>query len=109
MTKIEVWDGRTPSRHDLSDVKNPDHRDYLTLVTQIQQLQVALNSASGNLALLPSVHDLFLDIERRIEEFKQQISSLLLPEDIQNRLDGIENQLVKQDTCKETQTKYICF
>jgi len=102
MAKIEVWDGKSPSRHDLSNVKNPDHQDYLTLVAKVQQLQVALNNASGNLALLPSVHELFLEVERRIEDFKQQIAELTLPTDLQERIFEIEKQLVKQDTRKET-------
>lgn len=102
MTKIELWDGLTPSRQTLNDTKHPDHSDYLVLVTKIQQLQNALNTATGNLALMPDMEEKLLDVEKRIEQFKARIKNLTPPEDINARLETLKEDLIAQDTCKDT-------
>ncbi len=102
MPKIEVWNGLTPTRPTLNDTKHPDHSDYLVLVSKIQQLQTALNTATGNLALLPDVEEKLSDIEQRIEKFKARIKELTPPEDLNARLETLKEDLIAQDTCKDT-------
>jgi len=102
MAKIKVWDGTHDGRRDLSSVKNPDHRDYLTLVAQIQQMQLAMNTALGNLALIPNVEKLFADIEARVTAFNQTLSSLTTPEDTLVRLQELEKLIAAKDSRVET-------
>lgn len=102
MAKLKIWDGTHDGRRDLSSVRNPDHKDYLVIMAQIQQLQMALNTGLGNLALIPNVEKLFADIEERANAFKKSIEALATPDDVQNRLKEIEKSIAAQDVRAET-------
>jgi hypothetical protein len=101
MYEIKVWDGTTPNRSNLMDVKSPDFKDYLIIVRQIQQLQTAFNNATGNLALLPSVKNLFADIQCQIDEFQRQINNLILPDDVKDSIVDLSARIDDQDTRKD--------
>jgi homoserine acetyltransferase len=99
--KINVWDGTTVHHPNLGDVKNPDHSDYLMIVSKIQELEIAFNNTYGNLTLLPLAQDLFDEIDQKVLVLKAQIDALALPEDVKKQLTKIEAQIVAHDVRKD--------
>ena len=99
--EIRVWDGTTPTRHNLSDVKNPDYTDYLFLVAEIQKLQRAFLSFVQNITLMPNLQDILTKALEEILNIQDQIHALTPPQDLNDRLNKLECALSEQDTRKK--------
>jgi hypothetical protein len=90
---MEIWDGLTPRRPDLSTTRATSHEDFLVIVNKIQELQAyALNLAS-NLQVMPNLEGALKAAKERINEVQDFIDSITLPEDVKDRLDAIEQNI----------------
>lgn len=99
--EIKVWDGTTPTRGNLSDVKNPDHMDYVFLVTELQKLQEAFLHFVQNITLMPNLQGEFDKALVTIAELHDIIATLTPPQELMNRLAKFEQALAEQDTRKK--------
>jgi len=99
--ELRVWDGRTPTRQNLSDVKNPDHMDYLILVAELQKLQQAFLSFVQNITLMPNLQDELTKALDKIIDIQEQVSALTPPQDLKNQVNKLECALLEQDTRKK--------
>jgi hypothetical protein len=100
-TELRVWDGTTPSRNNLSDIKNPDHMDYLFLVAELQKLQRAFISFVQNIELMPNLQEELNKALDRIIEIQEQTTALTPPQDLKDKVDKLECALLEQDTRKK--------
>jgi hypothetical protein len=99
--EIRVWDGTTPTRQNLSDVKNPDHMDYLILVAELQKLQRVFLSFVQNITLMPNLQDELMEAFDKIIAIQKQTNALSPPQDLKERLNKLECAILEQDTRKK--------
>lgn len=104
MVQIDIWNGTTPTRKNLSDIKNPDHEDYIRVVIEMQKIQTVLLTLIKNLALIPNLQGEFNAAMEKIEVVRQKIVALTPPQDLKNTLESIEKTLLEQDKRKDIAT-----
>jgi exonuclease VII large subunit len=101
---IRVWDGTTPTRSNLSDVKNPDHMDYIFLVVELQKLQEAFLYLVQNIELMPNLQGELDKALNTIVALQEQLTALTPPQDLKDKIENFERALSEQDTRKKLAT-----
>jgi len=94
---MEIWNGLTPRRPDLSTTRVTSHEDYLVIVKQIQELQEYGLNLANNMQVMPNLEDTLQDAKKQIDEIQLLAASVSLPEDVKDRLGSLEQQLVAID------------
>jgi hypothetical protein len=102
-----VWDGTTPSRPTLADVKNPDHTDYIFLVAELQTLQQAFLSLIQNIPLMPNLQGELDKAQDAIVKLQDTILALTPPQDLKNQLEKFEQALAERDTVKKLAVLHV--
>jgi hypothetical protein len=98
---MNIWNGTTPSRSNLSDVRAPDYFDYLQLVVEIQKLQAFVRDLAQNVQIMP---DLETELQRAydsIESVRSIIEQLTPPEDLQVDIENLDVKINEADTRKQ--------
>lgn len=98
---IKVWDGLTPTRQNLSDVKHPDHTDYIFIVAELQKLQQAFLYLVQNIELMPNLQGELDKALEKIVALQKTITVLTPPQDLKDKLETLERALSEQDTRKK--------
>jgi predicted nucleic acid-binding Zn-ribbon protein len=98
---IRVWDGTTPARPNLTDIKNPDHMDYIFLVVELQKLQEAFLYLVQNISLMPNLQGELDKALATIAALQETIATLTPPQDLKDKIAGFEQALSEQDTRKK--------
>jgi len=89
-TELRVWDGTNPMRTSLSDIKNPDHTDYLYLVAELQRLQQAFISTVQNITLMPNLQGELDKALVAITTLQETTAALVPPQDLKDKIANLE-------------------
>ncbi len=87
---MEVWNGLTPRRPDLSTTRAASHEDYLVIVQQIQGLQEFTLNLSNNIQIMPDLSGYLKEAKSKISEIQGLIEKISLPQDVKDRLEVVE-------------------
>jgi len=98
---MQVWNGLSPTRQDLSAIKAPDYSDYLQLVVEIQKLQVFVANLSQNVQIMPNLEAELQKTYDRIESVLEIIRQLTPPEDLQVDIENLDAKINEIDTRKQ--------
>jgi hypothetical protein len=101
---MEVWNGLTPRRPDLSTTRATSHEDYLVIVQQIQGLQEFTLNLSNNLQLMPDLTGYLKEAKFKINNIQDLIDKISLPQDVKDRLEALE-QLINEIDQRATITQ----
>ena len=99
--EIKVWDGSSQTRTDLSSIKNPDHGDYVRIVTELQKLQVAFLNTLQNIELIPNLQGEFDKALAAIVAVQEKIKKLTPPPVLDEKLQSLEQAFVDQSPKKD--------
>jgi hypothetical protein len=99
---MQVWDGLTPKRLDLSTAKATGHEDFLVIVQKIRELQEFTNRLASNMDVMPDLDGLLAAAKDKITKLQSSLDALTLPEDIKNRLLKLEQDVLDVDQRAES-------
>jgi hypothetical protein len=91
---MEVWNGLTPKRKDLSTARAAVHEDYVVIVQQIQGLQEFVIALSNNIQVMPDLAGALSDAKSKVAKIQDLIDSVTLPQEVMDRVEALE-QLIK--------------
>ncbi len=94
---MEVWNGLTPRRSDLSTAKAASHEDYLVLVQKIQELEQYVLDFTGNIQVMPDLEKALQKSKDKIDSLQRLLNKISLPKDVKDRLDSIEELINDMD------------
>lgn len=99
--EIKVWDGSSQTRTDLSSIKNPDHGDYVRIVTELQKLQAAFLNTLQNIELIPNLQGEFDKALEAIVAVQEKIKKLTPPPTLNEKIQNLEQALADQNPKKD--------
>jgi len=97
----QIWDGHSASRKDLDSVKGPDHKDWLTLIGEVQSMQRYILNLSGNMETMPNVTEAITDAKMRIDGLLSKLACLAPPVDLIKEVNQLRKQLIEIDVREE--------
>ena len=92
-----VWDGKSPTRTDLSASKNPDASDWQALSGELQAAQNYLLLLASNMHALPNLPAALEEVECQLTNLKLKADELSVPDDVVKEVADLRRQIAKYD------------
>lgn len=97
---MQVWDGLCQGRKALHEARAPGHKEYIALVTQIQEIQRYIVSTVSNLDIMPNLEEMLNQAAVQMTELDTNIKAVTPPKDL-NDVIGTLTTLVKETDCRQ--------
>lgn len=94
---LEIWDGTTSTRPDLTAVQHPAHGDWIIILSELRATQRYLLSLAGNVETMPNLGKSIKSVEELIDELKTRVTQITPPDELHQEVAGLRRQLEEID------------
>ncbi len=94
---LEIWDGTTSMRRDLTTVQHPSHGDWITILGELRATQRYLLGLAGNMEVMPNLGKSIKNVEELIDGLKTRITQITPPDELHQEVAEMRHQLEEVD------------
>lgn len=97
----KIWDGRSATRSNLTDICAPGHEDWCTITREMQATQRYLLDLTDTLETMPNLKQAIEDGRSNIAAYLRKVKDMALPADLKKDVEAVKERIDKLDGISE--------